>query len=130
MHNLWVFWLFFSKIIFYKILFSDCCNKFGCLGPLYTCLVLNQFTWISWIFQVAIAQIFRFYLAFFMVNKLNEIQSYSPIVLQSLWSVQLQICWYWVTIITFTLPALKHLKNQLSWLTWILPFAKIKKSIL
>ena len=29
MHNLCVFLLFFSKITFYWILFSDCCDQFG-----------------------------------------------------------------------------------------------------
>ena len=39
MHNLWVFYYFFSKITFYLRLFSDCCDQFGYRGPLYTCLV-------------------------------------------------------------------------------------------
>ena len=39
MHNLWVFYYFFSKITFYLKLFSDCYDQFGYRGPLYTCLV-------------------------------------------------------------------------------------------
>ena len=47
MHNLWVFYYFFSKITFYLKLFSDCCDQFGYRGPLYTCLVLYLFFYLS-----------------------------------------------------------------------------------
>ena len=40
MHNLCVFWLFFSKIFFTEDYFLIAAIKLTILGPLYTCLVV------------------------------------------------------------------------------------------
>ena len=85
MHNLCIFWLFFSKITFYWKLFSDCCDQFGYpVSIVYlSCFTKSKGKMALEVFHIWLSEI-RFFLCYII--------NFVPLLYKALWSYHIVFC--------------------------------------
>ena len=85
MHDLCVYWLFFSKITFYWKLFSDCCDKFEYPGSIVylSCFTKRKGKIALEVFHIWLSEI-RFFLCYII--------NFVPLLYKALWSYHIVFC--------------------------------------